>query len=120
MNIEGLEVRIRKGNGTSITYWKDGVLIGKRCTKCGKDKEINNFYFKNKKKGIYMNMCKECGDIKVNAWKKNNKENISVKEESNKDNKIEENISIKDYILWVKIFYKVNYFVYLQRYVGLC
>lgn len=31
-----------------------------------------------------------------------------------------ENISIKDYILWVKIFYKVNYFVYLQRCVGLC
>lgn len=47
----------RKG---SISYWKDNVIIGKRCTKCGKDKEISNFTLTNKKKLIYRAECKEC------------------------------------------------------------
>ena len=50
MNIEGLETRIKRG--TTI-YWKDGVLVGRKCTKCGRDKEISEFNFKDKKKGTY-------------------------------------------------------------------
>ena len=48
MNLEGLEVKKNK-KGTP-TYWKDDILVGKKCTKCGKDKEISEFNFRNKKK----------------------------------------------------------------------
>ena len=54
----------RKG---SISYWKDNVIIGKRCTKCGEDKEISNFTLTNKKKLIYNATCKECR----RQWEKN-------------------------------------------------
>lgn len=59
MNIEGLEVKKNK-KGTP-TYWKDDILVGKKCTKCGKDKEMSEFNFRNKKKRWYTNICKECG-----------------------------------------------------------
>jgi hypothetical protein len=38
----------------------------KRCTKCGEWKSIDNFFFKNKKKGQYQSMCKPC----FSAYKK--------------------------------------------------
>ena len=38
---ETAEKRVNKSG--SISYWKDGILIGKRCTKCGEDKEITDF-----------------------------------------------------------------------------
>ena len=41
MDTKDLEVRTSRSG--HISYWKDGVLIGKRCTKCGKDKEISEF-----------------------------------------------------------------------------
>ena len=59
MNIEQLEKRVNKQYGT-ITYWKDGVLIGRKCTVCGKDKKMSEFSYKNKKKGTYKANCKEC------------------------------------------------------------
>ena len=71
MNLEGLEVRINKQYKT-ITYWKDGVMVGRRCTKCGKDKEISNFHFINKKKGTYQPKCKEC----CKRWQNDNIEKL--------------------------------------------
>ena len=47
---------IRKNRSGSISYWKDGVIIGKRCTKCGEDKEITEF---SKKRGVYKAICKK-------------------------------------------------------------
>ena len=47
MNIEGLEVR--KNHLGGISYWKDDILVGKKCTKCGEDKSIDKFYIHNKK-----------------------------------------------------------------------
>ena len=61
MNIERLEKRVNKQYGT-ITYWEDGVLIGRKCTVCGKDKKMSEFSYKNKKKGTYKANCKECDE----------------------------------------------------------
>lgn len=58
MEIEGLEKRINNRGG--ITYWKDGTMVGKKCSKCGKDKEVSEFSFFNKKKGTYRPECKGC------------------------------------------------------------
>ena len=58
MEIERLEKRINKGG--TISYWKDGAMVGKKCTKCGEDKKVSEFGFTNKKKGIYHPVCKEC------------------------------------------------------------
>ena len=43
-----------------VTYWKDGVIISKQCSKCGTIKPANEFGFKNKKKGTLHSKCKEC------------------------------------------------------------
>lgn len=84
MNIEGLEIKINKQYGT-ITYWKDGVIIGRKCTMCGEDKEINEFNFLNKKKGVYNPKCKECRK----RYRETNKEHLKEKSkqyyEANKD-----------------------------------
>ena len=58
MDIEGLEVRVNNRN--TITYWKNGVLVGRRCTKCYKDKNISEFDLKIKEQGVYHPECKEC------------------------------------------------------------
>lgn len=58
MDTKDLEVRVNK-KGT-VSYWKGGILIGKKCTICGEDKQINEFNFREKKKGIYRSDCKEC------------------------------------------------------------
>ena len=73
MNIEGLETRIKRG--TTI-YWKDGVLVGRKCTKCGRDKEISEFNFKDKKKGTYRSICKECEKEKNRKYFQNNRERV--------------------------------------------
>lgn len=65
---------VRKNRNGSISYWKDDVLIGQRCTKCGEDKEIHEFYFKNKKEGIRKTCCKECESSGVKNWRNNNLE----------------------------------------------
>ena len=54
---EDAEKRVNRRGG--ITYWKDGNLIGRRCSKCGEDKLINEFGFL-RKKGLYNSECKKC------------------------------------------------------------
>lgn len=73
MNIEGLEIKKNK-RGTP-SYWKDGKIVGKRCTVCGEDKEISNFTFYNKKKNIYNSECKECRK----KYEEKNKEQLKEK-----------------------------------------
>lgn len=58
---------IRKNRSGNISYWKDGVLIGKRCTKCGEDKEITDF---SKKNGVYKALCKKCKNSDLSKWRK--------------------------------------------------
>lgn len=60
MDTKDLEIRINNMGRRSISYWKDGVLVGKKCTVCGEDKEISEFGYANKKKGTYRAECKEC------------------------------------------------------------
>ena len=71
MNIEGLEIRVNKQYGT-VTYWKDEVLVGRKCTKCGENKLISEFNFQNKSKGIYQPKCRECGKKHSKKWRINN------------------------------------------------
>ena len=51
-------------------------MIGRRCIKCNKDKEIDDFKFRNKKKGIYNSVCKECSNLRDKEWRENNIEKI--------------------------------------------
>jgi hypothetical protein len=59
MDLEGLETRVEGRRYKSTTYWKDGVMVGRKCTKCNEGKEVSEFYF-DKKRGIYNPKCKEC------------------------------------------------------------
>ena len=70
MDTKDLEKRVN--NRGSITYWKDGVMVGKRCTICGEDKKISDFNFLNKKKETYNSCCKECQCEKQKEWVRNN------------------------------------------------
>ena len=54
------------------TYWKDGVMIGRKCSKCGEDKVIDEFGFE--KKGKHRAHCKECERKRVKEYYKNNTE----------------------------------------------
>lgn len=45
----------------------------KKCTCCGEEKNIENFSFKNKSKGIRHSRCKECTRKKDNEYYRNNK-----------------------------------------------
>lgn len=69
----------------------------KKCTCCGEEKNIENFSFKNKSKGIRHSRCKECTRKKDNEYYRNNKarqENVKL----NKEYIIERNKSfIEDY-----------------------
>ena len=49
-----LEKKIKKG---TISYWKDGVMELKQCTKCKEVMLVENFY---RRKNGYTNKCKEC------------------------------------------------------------
>ena len=69
-----------------VTYWKDGVMIGRKCTKCGEDKPISEFRFMNKKKGTYKAECKNCSDLRLIEWKKNNIEKVRTKQKEWQDN----------------------------------
>lgn len=71
MNIEGLEIRVKY---RITTYWKDGILVGKKCTKCGENKDISEFAFRDKKGGSYLSYCKKCNCEKAKKWNENNKE----------------------------------------------
>jgi hypothetical protein len=56
---EGLEKRVRKNSkgGEVISYWKDGVMVYKSCSRCGEIKEIGCFE-KNGKR--LRSECKSC------------------------------------------------------------
>lgn len=51
---------LKKGKNEFVTYWENGVMVARRCTKCGIDKEIEEFSFENKNKGTRHSECKEC------------------------------------------------------------
>ena len=84
MDTKDLEKRVNNIGGRSITYWKNGVLVGKRCTVCGEDKSIESFGFRDKKKGIYRADCKECRSKYYKQWRDNNNEHIEEYKEKNK------------------------------------
>ena len=100
MNTKDLEKRVNKMGG--ITYWKENVLVGRKCTKCGQDKEISEFYIRDKKKNTYIPECKECMKqyYKDNAekMKKRKKEYDKQYRENNKEHKKE----------YMKQYYKDN------------
>lgn len=86
MNFEGLEKRINK-RWKTITYWKDGVLVGRKCTKCGEDKEIGEFCFLNKEQNIYDSICKECKKEYNKEYRENNFDKVKKgKEKWRKNN----------------------------------
>ena len=51
---------LKKGKNEFVTYWENGVMVARRCTKCGEDKKIEEFSFENKNKGTRHSECKEC------------------------------------------------------------
>ena len=58
---EGLEIRTTYGKGSKvISYFKDGVIVGRRCTECGEDLEISCFTIEKKRLGTYKSKCKKC------------------------------------------------------------
>ena len=75
MNITELEVRVNNRGG--VTYWKDGVIVGKKCAKCLCDKEISEFNFLNKKKCTYFSECKECTKERTRKYRENNREKLN-------------------------------------------
>ena len=89
--IDGNEIEIRINKSGNVTYWEKGVMVGRKCTECGKDKKIDEFNFHSTKKGTYRSKCRECqnkygrGYYKSNPdkakegqrkWKKNNTDRI--------------------------------------------
>ena len=54
MNFEELEERVNNRGG--VSYWKDGVMIYKKCTKCGELKTIEEFNYQNKKHILKTNL----------------------------------------------------------------
>ena len=83
---------IRKNRSGSISYWKDGVLIGKRCTKCGEDNEISKFNFLNKAKGEYRSECNNC---RCTREKKSRKSKAKITKNFINENGIETRVNRK-------------------------
>lgn len=76
----------------------------KTCTKCNKEKELNEFSLKKSSIDGYMSKCKECVREYNSLYYLNNKENFKVKNiKYNEENR--ENISLKK-----KEYYKNNKF----------
>lgn len=76
INEDGLEVEVNKRYGT-ITYWKEGVIVGRRCNKCGEDKEISQFRV-DKNRNCYRATCKSCDEEYNKRYKKENIESIRI------------------------------------------
>lgn len=49
----------------------------KKCTKCGKVRDINEFYVRGEDKNKFRSACKQCCSLKENIYRTNNKERIS-------------------------------------------
>ena len=69
---EDAEKRVTKKG--FVTYWKDGVMIGRKCTKCGEDKLISEYGIANKKKNQYRPDCKKCHAKATREYEINNPE----------------------------------------------
>lgn len=71
---EGLELKItNKGN---VSYWKDGVMIYRQCSKCKEVKEVKLFCVKN---GKIESDCKECRNNYMKQRYELNKEELNRK-----------------------------------------
>lgn len=57
------------------------------CTSCKIEKEIDNYSFRNKKKEIYFNRCKECTNIYAKNYREKNKDIIKEKQSEWYENK---------------------------------
>ncbi len=53
-------------------------MIGKICNKCGEDKVVEDFFFRNKAKNYRSSYCKKCFQVINNAYKATRKEEIKV------------------------------------------
>ena len=71
---EDAEKRVTKKG--FVTYWKDGVMIGRKCTKCGEDKPISEFGICNSKKNQYRADCKKCHSKQNLLYEQNNSEKV--------------------------------------------
>ena len=104
---EGLEKRINK-NG-NISYWDGDTMVGKRCSKCGKDKKKEAFRIKSKKEDTYRAECKECEKQYREASKEHHKE---YNKQYYKDNaeriKEQQKQYYKDNAEYFKQYYKEN------------
>ena len=112
---EGSEKKISR-NGI-ISYWENGIILGKSCSKCGEIKKIDEFAFHNKKLKTYQTQCKEC-DKKYRKknketlkelgkrWRENNSEYHKHYREENKEH----------YNEWYKQYYQKNKEYYKQHY----
>ena len=75
---EGLEKRVKKNSkgGEVVSYWKDGEMVYKSCSKCGEIKRVEEFS-KDKSKTYGLSIrCKVCDSEKCKKWNRKNKEHI--------------------------------------------
>lgn len=61
-------------------------MFFKECTKCGKDKELSEYYVRKASKDGLMPICKICSKSKEDVFRKNNKEIISARNRAYRDN----------------------------------
>ena len=88
MDIKDLEIRVNNRN--AVSYWKDGVMVGRKCTKCGKDKKLEEFEFRDKKNGVYRAECRECGRQLKKQHREKNKEHYKEKRKQYYENNKEQ------------------------------
>jgi len=60
----------------------------KRCTKCDKDKKINEFMFRNKKSDKLVPWCNECRKNYKNNYYKENIDKINVQDNSSRNDRL--------------------------------
>ena len=87
------------------TYWKDGVMIGRKCSKCGEDKPISEFGIANKKKNQYRADCKKCHAKATREYEINNPEKKKEYYENNAE-------KIKEYS---REYYRKNWECYREH-----
>jgi hypothetical protein len=72
MNVEGLEEK--KNRNGNISYWKDGEIVYKQCSRCKQIKRIELF---KKRKREQSSCCKECEKLYDKKYRKANVEKIN-------------------------------------------
>ena len=73
MNLEGLEEK--KNRNGNVSYWKDGEIIYKQCSRCKQIKRIELF---KKRKREQSSCCKECEKLYDKKYRKDNAEKCRV------------------------------------------